>query len=466
MVTVSDELKRKGRRLLFADGGWWEYSKGAWFPWQAKNEDGMHTMLLRLASAQEFPYSTHKSATWITMQAFFGSEEPVKFDAVPAIVGRNQTYFLDDGGSLEDHSPEHYLTRRVDVAIDPSAECPEWLLMMDRIFEDRTEEAKRETINFLQEWMGVAIVGTADVGRDLKKALMLWGDRATGKSAISDVLIELLGGLDRVASPSIDELCMRFGMESVIGKSAIVTSEAASPRTKADANRLKNLVTGDPMNVDRKGRPVITYRFIGPIMFTTNNLPKLEDETDALYDRVVVLECTRQFTKEDAKELDGMKPVAFLKKKGEYPGILNWALDGYDRARERMHFILPPETQSAGERFRRQNDRVYDFVQSFCTPSKKHACSSKGLAFACVQYADEEHSTKISVNTAERSIARVMRSVVVGAKHGQGYHEKQQFKAWHGLKLNDAGMRFFEAAGHKGYAGFKEISRRMNYSIA
>lgn len=461
---VVDELKQKGRQLLFVDGQWYEYSKGAWSPWTSAQRTAFETTLHRLASLREFPYSTAHTAIWRTLSAALGSEEVVKFDREPMLVCNNGTYFLTID-KLRKHAPDHYATRRVSIDVDPSAECPLWLEMLDRMFEDYSAAGRKENIQFLKEWMGVALVGGANVGRDLRKGVFLYGEKRTGKSSVADVLVRLLGGDDSIASSNLAALSTRFGLEPLIGKAALITSEAANTRTEADSNVLKCLITGDLQNADRKGMTPVPFRFHGPVVFTTNTLPKVSEETGALYDRFVVLEFNRQFDTDDAiQTLDGYKDaITFLEAKKQLPGILNWALDGYDEAVGRGKFSLPSSAASATDKFRRQNDRVYDFLKSCCEYKKTTACSSDAVAIACVEFVLANHDARVSVASASRAIARQIKAVVPGVIHEQGYKDSSQFKAYGRLSLNKTGIECLELAKGKPYPTIKTAVTRVNY---
>lgn len=461
---VVEELKAKGRRLLFVDGQWYEYKSGAWAPWTSAQRHSFETTLHRLASLREFPYSTAHAAIWRTLSAALGREDVVEFDREPMLVCNNGTYFLT-ADRLRKHSPDHYATRRINIEVDPDAECPGWLAMLERMFEDYSATGRQENIQFLKEWMGIAIVGAANVSRDLRKGVFLYGEKRTGKSSVADVLVRLLGGDDCIASSSLTALSTRFGLEPLIGKAALITSEAANTRTEADSNILKCLITGDLQNADRKNQPPVPFRFHGPVVFTTNTLPKVSEETGALYDRFVVLEFNRQFTEDDVVEtLEGHKDaITYLEATGQLPGILNWALEGYEDAVARKRFTLPSTAASATDKFRRQNDRTYDFLRSCVEYDKRYACSSDAVSIACVEYVQSTHDARISMAAAARAIARQIRSVVPGVMHEQGYKDGSQFKSYGRMRLNKLGLECLEMAKGKPYPTLKTALTRLNY---
>lgn len=463
---VRMELDKSGRKVLHVGGQWYEYHAGAWSAWTALDREVFDVMLYDLSSLHEFPYATQKSALWTTLQAAMGSRKVIEFDAVPMIVCNSKTYFLDEN-KLKKHSPDHYATRRVFLDVDPKATCPKWLVVLDRMFDGYSAEMRAENIQFLKEWMGVAIVGGAAVQnrRDMRKGLFLFGDKGTGKSSIADLLTILLGGSKRIACPSIASLSTRFGLEPLIGKAAIITNEAADARTTADSNTLKCLITGDTLQADRKNLGAVPFEWHGPVLFTTNNLPTIHDDSDALYDRTVVLEFTRQFTAADVvTTLEGYPNVIkYLEGTDQLPGILNWCLEGYDEVQERKRILIPSSAASAGERFKRKNDKVFDFLRACCELDVKTGCSSASVALACVEYVRVQHDTAISVDTAKRSLAKSVRSAIPGVISEQGYHSKEQFAAYNKLRLNEAGVKCLEVACTKPHPDAKRALKHFNY---
>ncbi len=461
---VVDELNARGRKLIRTACQWHEYRDGYWTAWTPSDEEAFDTFLLKVASPREFPYSTSRAAIWNTLRAHLGAEKVITFDEEPAIVALNGTYFLKRN-ELRKHAPEHYVTRRVDIEIDGDAGCPLWLETLDRIFEDHSADGRRDIIQFLQEWIGVAVVGARGLRRDLRKAVFLYGEKRTGKSSITDVLMKLLGGHSRVASSSVATLSSRFGLSTLIGKSALITSEAANTKTEANSLVLKNLITGDPQTADVKNEQAVPFEWHGPVVFTTNTLPRVDEDSSALYDRSAVVEFTRQFDADDAdKDLRGYPDVvSMLEGEGELPGILNWAMDGYVRAVERDRYIVPKSVTSATEKYRRTNDAVYDFAKSCLVADKNSACSSEAVSIACIEYGQSTHDKRLSMIAAHRAVSRVIRDLFPKVVLERSYYEKDQFRAYGGLRLTDTGVEALKLAEGKPYPALKRAMRRVNY---
>src|ERR1700730_13225183 len=87
-------------------------------------------------------------------------------------------------------------------------------------------------------------------------------------------------------------------------------------------------------DVDRKFLTTVSAKLYARFMLFTNELPKLHDSSGALPGRMILLRLTRSwYGKEDTALMDRLL--------AELPGILLWAIAGWQRLRDRGHFIQP-----------------------------------------------------------------------------------------------------------------------------
>ena len=87
-----------------------------------------------------------------------------------------------------------------------------------------------------------------------------------------------------------------------------------------------------------------------------NNYPVIRDDSDACYNRTLVLPMSRQWSEEEAV------PIARVVVASELSGVLNWALHGWERLRSRGMFAPPPCMIAAGREFKNQNNPLEEFL--------------------------------------------------------------------------------------------------------
>ena len=194
------------------------------------------------------------------------------------------------------------------VAYDAAATAPSW-----RAF---VVQAVGPMETYLQEWAGYCLTP----GNPWQKMLWLTGDSGTGKSTFIGALTGLLG--ESVTAMSADHIT-DYTVATLAGKRVAVCAEIGARILKTAI--MKSLVTGDPLSARHPyGRPFVV-RFDGKIIWSSNSLPP-PDEGEGVWRRIKVVPFDVKPDKEDP----------FLLRRildDELPGLLNWALDGYDRVR-------------------------------------------------------------------------------------------------------------------------------------
>ena len=288
---------------------------------------------------------------------FWLNDEP-PFDANEMLVARNGLVHLPsltaEQPSLLPPTPLFFSTNSLGCEFDPQATCPEWLSFLDTVWGD-----DEQSIDTLGEWFGYLLL--PDVRHH--KILLAVGPPRSGKGTIGRI-IKLLLGQGSVATPMMSSLAGPFGLWPLLNKMAAIISDARLSDRHVDSmavlERLLSISGGDPQNIDRKCLPTVTAVMMAVrFMILTNEIPRLTDASGAIASRFLVLQMTRTFLEKEDKELDS-------KLAGELSGILNWAIRGWQRLRERGRFIQP---ESGGDTLKELRDiasPVGMFVREVC----------------------------------------------------------------------------------------------------
>ena len=416
VIDVKRALSEEGLLVRNCSEVLYTYRDGAWGIMSPAETTAVEDMMYKAAADHTFPFAEKGAGLWKTLRRRSPNLAYEVLDKTVLIACPNGT--LDPmTGKLMEHDPAHYTTRRIAIEYRPKAKCPEWLAMIERCLPDKTPETRAQYIAFLQEFFGMSLIGFNQyTPRDLRKALFLYGASGTAKtSGVADVLRQFYCE-GEVSEENVDQLSTQFGLARLVSSRALISDDAVSPRSKPDPNVLKKLITGEPMTANKKYKDAQSFRFRGPIVFTTNTKPRIDDESDALFNRSVLLTFDYRFNDEDKKLLKGMTPVMFLKSKDEFPGILNWALDGMRRARERGQYTQIEEAKDAGEAWRAENDPAFDFLTRYGRADKGTHCSIELLSRMISVYSDDEYDRKTAVRTAKNRIRREAGDIVKGIK--------------------------------------------------
>ncbi len=391
---ILEEIEEREMDLRYRRGSFHLYEDGYWRILDQGDKEKWFSKAIRdICRDTGITFGDKESSILKTLAADVGGDFD-DFDNEPYLA-------LLDGVTIDpryeepevlDWNPEHGTTRKLDIRYDPDATCPQWEAMLWRMLEDRnrSDDDIDDLICFLRRWFGVNIVGkTAKKTRAMSNGLLIEGPSHTGKTTFSEVFCEFYGGRDdpRVASPSMEALGQQFGKQPLINAMVLAADDAMKEGVKVPTETLKNIIGGGPLQVDRKGVSAVTINFSGAVLFTGNNLPVVEDYSDGIYNRLHLVQMTRIFNNADKKKLKGMLPVPFLHKHNEFPGILNWALEGY---REAMEFrsLEPPDTViDAARMFRMRNDPIYAFWCELAEPNPGWAVNAQAAIEICRQHA-------------------------------------------------------------------------------
>lgn len=468
--SIQLKLKTNGRQFANFDGVDYYYQDGYWRVGTFAQMERLKTTISRLANNRGVEYSAKMAQIIETLRRRFGSEDEVTFDPAPRLACRNGTVDLLTSELLE-HSPDHMCTRYADIEFDPDADCREWKAMLERIFQGYEPEEAKRYIDMMQEFYGVSIVGDNMVKgtRDLRRAMLIYGPAGSGKTALSETLATLLGGEEHVVSNNLDQLGRDFGLENFLGARAYIADDGVDMKTKVDTKMLKRLVTGEQITVNRKFMSAVSFRFHGPIVFTSNELPDFTDQSDGTYKRIITVETKHVFTAAEKKKLGKVQNVQeFLKKKKEFAGILNWALEGYDRIVSRVRaegkgFVVPPSSKDLETVMREKNDPVYDFLRNHCAPDAKCSNDARNVSLAAGEYALVTHNKRVTRPAALQDVVRRIKEVHPETNVERAVIEGLPVTILGGLRIKESGAYYLKSLGERDFnaqAAYQTLNAR------
>ena len=458
---LANTLRTQNCALGFAGGDdWWVYKDGYWRPMIQSDKTDIECLLEKLSANVKLVFAEKHATVWKRLQTADQFRfRPMDLDQQPLVAVRNGTLDIETGEIVDD-SPENMISRYVDIHWDADATCPMWESILNDMLDDRDPVIRKQIIDLLQEWFGMALAGGASVRtpRALRKALFLYGPKWAGKSTVIETLRNLIGNAE-IAASRVGDIKNQFGLEKLTTAKAWITEEADDLKI-SDAGRIKCLITGEPISAPRKNKLDATLMFNGPIVWAANTRPVFNESSDALYSRMLVLALERTFTIKEAEAKFGkdVKPAEWLKQHGELPGIFAWALRGYDRLLERGHYEDIADMQAAGESWREQNDAVYAFLKECCITDATVTNTATTLGWAAFSFARGTRNEFIKLQKLKADIRGVVASVFPSVKVERQRRDTGRLTVYHGLALNKLGLSYLKKAQSDSEAAASETT--------
>lgn len=318
-------------------------------------------------------------------------------------------------------TPQLFSANALSFDFDENAPVPEnWLMFLHDLWPE-----DEEAIELLREWFGYCLLNDTT----LQKILALIGPKRSGKGTIARVLRALIGHAN-VAGPTLAGLSGNFGLQPLLGKSLAIISDARlSGRTDSAVvtERLLSISGEDALTVDIKHGEAVTLKLPTRLMVLSNELPRLSDASGALASRMLLLRLDQSFYGREDRALSD-RLIA------ELPGILMWAVAGWNSLNQRGHFVQPASGRELLEDLDDVVSPIGAFVKQRCVVGPDWRSSIDDLFAAwqnwCESAGRREAGTK-------QIFARDLVASVPSLRRTQPRENGERFRAYDGIGLID-----------------------------
>lgn len=251
-----------------------------------------------------------------------------------------------DTFELLPHDPNYLSTYQIPVMFNKDAKAPRWLQFIDEVTMGDPEQQK-----LLQQIAGYALTNDTRYA----KAFILFGSGANGKSLFTRILTKIVGQKN-VSTVKLSTITKQFGITGLIGKKINFIDEISGHYFESDA--IKGIISGEPMAAEIKYRPEpLEFIPVVKLIFSVNELPKINDTTPGLYRRFIIVPFDRSFQANPDLGLEA-------KLTEELPGILNWAVEGLKMLRAEGRFNETQRNRDMMTVFKSDNSPVVEFLNT------------------------------------------------------------------------------------------------------
>lgn len=264
-------------------------------------------------------------------------------------------------GELTDHTPAEYHRTRVEWEYNPDATCDR----IDEFFHEIVDDGDVRTLyqlvahSLYREYID-------------EKAAMLLGDGQNGKSVFLSMLEEFLGEYN-VSRRSLQDLSeYDFAAQDLQGKLANLHPDMGSD-TIHEVDMFKKLTGRDNMDADVKFESTISFENHATLIFAANRMPRMSEDTHALWRRWIYINFPYTFSKTDPSAKDPIpkrKLMAELTDPEQMQGLLARAVEEIQRWWDEHTLFTEIETpEQVRTKMKRASEPIYDFAMTCLEPA-------------------------------------------------------------------------------------------------
>lgn len=128
------------------------------------------------------------------------------------------------------------------------------------------------------------------------KSIWLYSNTGNnGKGTLCELMRNLCGAGSHT-SISLGDFCKDFALQPLLHCNAIIVDENTVGQYLDDLANLKAVVTNDIIQVNRKFKDAVSFRFWGFMVQCINDFPRIRDKSDSFYRRQVLVPMDKCFT--------------------------------------------------------------------------------------------------------------------------------------------------------------------------
>lgn len=257
---------------------------------------------------------------------------------------------------LEGFTPLHPVFTKVATNYNPDAKCPNingW--SVDKMF-DQLACGDKDEVKLFWQIINDALNGNRTRG----KAFFLVGNvHGNNGKGTFQALIENLVGDDNYGNLKIDEFEKRFSLSVLDGKTVCIGDDVQSGYINNSSN-FNSIVTGDPVNIELKKKPIYKTTLHCTIIQSCNTMPTFAKKGGTMR-RLILVPFDAQFT--DKTENKAIKEQ-YLKRADVLEYVLNKAINQPDFDK----FIEPKRSKALKDEFEADNNSAVGFLKDIFEP--------------------------------------------------------------------------------------------------
>lgn len=272
------------------------------------------------------------------------------FASTKYVVVKNGVFNLETW-QLEDFTPEIITRNKIPVAYVPGA----YYEVTDKTFNKIAVNDKKIRA-ILEEILGYILFRR----NEFAATFILTGDGSNGKSSYLKIIRKLIGS-DNASSLDLNELDQRFKTAELFGKLANIGDDIGKGYIK-ESSIFKKLSTGETLNVERKGKDPFDFTNYAKLIFSANEMPRINDFSDGLGRRLQIVPFKAKFTPNDDDYDPFITDKLLSDESMQY--VLNLALKSLKRLLVEKKFTKSKAVEAELMKYQEENNPIISFINN------------------------------------------------------------------------------------------------------
>ncbi|MYL57382.1 DNA primase [Virgibacillus halodenitrificans] len=272
------------------------------------------------------------------------------FASTQYVVMKNGVFNLETW-ELQDFDPNIIVKNKIPVAY-----------VKDAYYEPTDKTLSKIAVNdkkvraVLEEILGYILFRR----NEFAATFILTGDGSNGKSSYLKIIRKLVG-TDNASSLDLKELDQRFKTAELFGKLVNIGDDISKGYIK-ESSVFKKLSTGETLNVERKGKDPFDFQNYAKLIFSANEMPRINDFSDGLGRRLQIVPFKAKFSPNDPDYDPFITDKLLSNESMQY--VLNLALKSLNRLLKNKKFTKSKAVEEELTKYQEENNPIISFISN------------------------------------------------------------------------------------------------------
>ncbi len=298
----------------------------------------------------------------------------------------------------------------------PEAKCPVVLDFLSQVLHPKSLPVFQEIVGYLFYRR-----------YSFKKAIILIGEKDTGKTTLISLLVRLLGK-ENISGVSLQKIGTdKFAAASLFAKHANFVDDLSAGDVTQTGN-FKMVTGGGTISGEYKFGSQFNFENYAKLLFACNKIPELKDnDDDAYYNRWLILRFDNHIEKKVVNLIDTLSTPE------ELSGLFNWSMEGLGRLLKDGEFSDKRTDQEIKKEMWVNSSSIANFVSVKCYKEMDHEISKDELYNAYSKYCSEEDLPMVVKETFGRRFSNYCSYASDGQRGG--YSGVKHERVWRGVNI-------------------------------